>query len=61
MSNIEETEKMLMMFVADSYSSNGTPTNKTLLALMDYVAERPKLQNLVGAGDRKKILSYRDA
>ena len=52
---------MLMMFVADSYSSNGTPTNKTLLALMDYVAERPKLQNLVGAGDRKKILSYRDA
>lgn len=55
----DEAEKMLMMFVADSYSNQGKPTKKTAIALMEYVAKRPELQKLVNIGDRKGILKYR--
>ena len=58
--NAEETEKLLMMFIADSYSNTGKPTKKTALALMQYVAKRPSLQKIVNGGDRKTILKYRN-
>lgn len=57
--NAEEAEKLLMMFIADSYSNTGRPTKKTAIATMRYVAKRPSLQSLVNAGDRKNILKYR--
>jgi len=55
-----EVEKLLMMFINDAYkSATGKPSKKTTFEMMRYVANQPKLQQLVNNGDSKKILSYR--
>jgi len=55
-----QAEELLMLFIADSYSSTGRPTKKTARALMRYVADRPQLQQLVNSGDKKEISKYRN-
>ena len=54
----EEAQKLLMMFIDDSYKGSGKPKKKTLLALMKYVASDSELQRAVNDGDSKKILNY---
>ena len=57
---LQESEKLLMMLINDAYkSATGTPSKKTTLEMMRYVANRPKLQQLVSNGDSKEIKKYR--
>jgi len=57
---MEEANKLLMMFIKDSYKqANGKPTKKTAIALMKFVASSPTLQALVNNGDHASILSYK--
>ena len=56
----EEGQKLLLMFIRDSYAtSTGKPTKKTAIALMKYVASDPELQRLVNIGDHKAVLNHR--
>jgi len=55
----EEGEKLLMMFIRDSYSGSGRPTKKTAIATMKYVESNAELKRLVNIGDYKALLNYR--
>ena len=56
----DEANKLLMMFIKDSYkSANGKPTKKTAIALMRFVASNPELQGLVNDGDHAAILNFK--
>ena len=56
----EEAEKLLMMFICDSYkNSSGRASKKTAIALMKYVAGDKALSVLVNSGNHKAVLSYR--
>ena len=58
----EEIEKLLMMFVKDSYKSpTGKVSKQTAIALMKYIAGDYKLEKLVNAGDYKAILKHRNS
>lgn len=55
-----EAEKLLMMFVKDSYkSATGKPSKQTAIALMKYVASDPELQRLINIGDHNGILKHK--
>jgi hypothetical protein len=57
---MSEANRLLMMFVKDSYNSaNGKPTKKTAIALMKFVANSPSLQCLVNNGNHAAILNYK--
>jgi len=57
---LRESEKLLMKLINDVYkSATGTPSKKTTIEMMSYVANRPKLQQLVNGGDSKEIKKYR--
>lgn len=57
---MSEANKLLMMFVRDSYkSASGKHTKKTAIALMRFVAGSPALQALVNSGDHTGILNYK--
>ena len=57
---MSEANKLLMMFIKDSYKSvNGKPTKKTAIALMKFVASDPELQGLINNGDHTAILNYK--
>jgi len=54
-----EAQKLLMMFIKDSYKSvNGKPTKKTAIALMKFVASDTELQGLINNGDHAAILKH---
>tara|TARA_R110000851_G_scaffold270243_1_gene422898 strand:+ start:1083 stop:1271 length:189 start_codon:yes stop_codon:yes gene_type:complete len=56
---MNEANKLLMMFIKDSYkSANGKPTKKTAIALMKFVANDGYLQQLINNGDHNAILNY---
>ncbi len=56
----DEAEELLMMFVKDSYkSATGSPSKKTAMALMKYVASDPELQKLVNIGDYNAITKHK--
>ena len=56
----DEAEKLLMMFINDAYkNASGKPSQKTGFEMMRYVANMPDLQQLIGDGNSKKIISYR--
>lgn len=57
---MSEANKLLMMFIKDSYKSvGGKPTKKTAIAVMKFVASDQKLQNLINNGDHAAILNYK--
>ena len=56
----DSSQKLLMMFIKDSYkSATGKPSKKTAIALMKYVASDSHLQELINNGDNKAILDYK--
>lgn len=57
MSNTE-SNKLLMMFIADAFSSSGTISKKTAIAMMTYVASDRELQNLINYSDANKIRKH---
>lgn len=56
----EEAEKLLMMFICDTYrSSSGKVSKKTARAMMVYVTSSDDLKWFVTSSDYKSLLAYR--
>lgn len=55
----DDAQKLLMMFIRDSYQGSGKPRKETLLAMMTLVGGSKELQRLVNIGYSSKILEYR--
>lgn len=55
----EEANKLLMMFINDTYRSHtGKISKRTALATMRFVENEKGLQHKVNIGDEKAILSH---
>ena len=58
-SRAKESNKLLMMFVRDGYANaSGKPRKKTALALMKFVSQDKKLEQLISNSDWAKVESY---
>ena len=57
---MSKANELLMMFIKDSYKSpSGKPSKKTAIAMMNFVADYPDLQQLISAGDHDEILRFK--
>ncbi|MGL5669110.1 MAG: hypothetical protein ACRDD9_23655 [Shewanella sp.] len=54
----EDASKLLMAFIADSFSQSGKPSKKTLIDMLRFISSIEPLQSVVNGCDSAEIKGF---